>query len=228
MKCPDPRLKEELGAYALGLSEPEDAERVEHHLPTCASCQEDLADLGGAVAALGGLPSAAVEEIEPPDEDRLLERLAAARRRERRSIAVSRSLGGLGVAGMLVAGAVAFDLGRRPVDPTPAQGGTVVLESPEGAAPTTGTVVRLTERDAGTQVDLETSSLPPVGAGGYYKVWLIDPDGTKVGVGTFRPERDGRTTVRLQSAEPLEPGTKFGLTRGEQELMLVGSPGAKA
>jgi hypothetical protein len=228
MTCPDPQLREELGAYALGLSEPEDRTRVDRHLEICPTCPAELESLGGVVDALGTLPPAAVEEAEPPAEDELLQRLAATRRREQRSVVVSRSLGGLGVAGMLVAGAVAFDLGRRPVDPTPAAGSTVVLESPEGAAPTRGTTVRLTERDAGTQVDLETSTLPPVAAGQYYKVWLIDPDGTKIGVGTFRPEGDGRTTVRLQSAEPLEPGTQFGLTRGEQELLLVGAPRGSA
>jgi anti-sigma factor RsiW len=228
MTCPDPQIREELGAYALGLSEPEDRERVERHLESCPACRADLESLGGVVAALGGLPPTAVEEIEPPDDEELMRRLVAARRRERRSQVVGRSVGGLGLAGMLVAGAVAFDLGRRPVDPTPAEGATVALQSPEGAAPTAGTTVRLTARDAGTQVDLETSTLPPVAPGQYYKVWLIGPNGERVGVGTFRPERDGRTTVRLQSAEPLEPGTRFGLTRGEQELLLVGAPRGRA
>ena len=49
MTCPDPQLREELGAYALGLSEPEDRARVDRHLEICPTCPAELESLGGVV-----------------------------------------------------------------------------------------------------------------------------------------------------------------------------------
>ncbi|HEU5434549.1 MAG TPA: zf-HC2 domain-containing protein, partial [Thermomicrobiales bacterium] len=55
-------LRELLGAYALGAVEPRERAALDAHLRTCASCQVELAELRGAVAAL----PLVVEEREPP------------------------------------------------------------------------------------------------------------------------------------------------------------------
>ncbi|HEY9497036.1 MAG TPA: zf-HC2 domain-containing protein, partial [Intrasporangium sp.] len=41
-----------LGVYVLGKADPDDRATVERHLPTCAQCREELAELEGLPALL--------------------------------------------------------------------------------------------------------------------------------------------------------------------------------
>jgi hypothetical protein len=220
-------VREELGAYAMGLSEPRDRARVEQHLAGCERCRWELDGLQGVVAALGGVPASDLdpEGTPSPRPDPLLERLARERTRERRRTRLAQGLGGAGTIGALALAVVAWNLGSRPVDPLPAAGPPAVLREAPGAE-AQGTV-RLTRRPWGTQVDFETSQLPPLGPGEYYKLWLIEPDGTRNAVGTFAGlEEDGETTIRLTSAERVTGRITFGVTRGEEQLLLSGPAAA--
>ena len=57
-------VAELLGAYALDAVDPDEAARVEEHLPTCPRCREELAAHHQVAGILGNVGGAAPEDIE--------------------------------------------------------------------------------------------------------------------------------------------------------------------
>jgi len=191
--CQDIRL--ELGAYALGLLDDVDRRRVEEHLHLCARCRAEAEELRAASGLLAGItPQDVAPDVEPPDPERALSTIAAARRRERRRIT-----GALASAGLLAALAIALvvTLAARPTDPQAPTGPSVAMSAPPGAD--AAGVVRLTSRSWGTQIDLRADRLPVPPAGEGYAVWLVLADGRRVPAGTFRPA-SASTTCRVRLA----------------------------
>lgn len=64
----------QLGAYALGALEPDEAREVDEHLATCAECRAELAELEEMKEFLGEVPPEAFLDGPPPDGDLLLQR----------------------------------------------------------------------------------------------------------------------------------------------------------
>src|SRR5437763_405481 len=103
-------------AYALDALDAAEAREYETHLATCADCQADLAQLGGAASAL----SFAVESPAPPEA--LRRRIIEAARTERGNVVPLRPRW----TGAIVAkGAVTLEQRPGPDQPT----GRVVLSS---------------------------------------------------------------------------------------------------
>lgn len=69
-----------LGPYVLGVLEPADVREVEEHLPGCADCRQQLAELEEMKELLGDVPPEAFLDGPPPDGDLLLQRTLRASR----------------------------------------------------------------------------------------------------------------------------------------------------
>ncbi|RDI75868.1 Anti-sigma-K factor rskA [Gaiella occulta] len=208
-------IRVELGAYALGALEPEDAQRVEAHLEGCDRCRAELEQLSFASDLLrmpAALAFAADPEADPAPVEKALAALSAARIGEARRVRRLR-LGALTAsAGLMVAIGVVFTLGTRPADHFAPTGRAMALQAGNGFAALAS--VRLSARPWGTQVDLRTERMPPLPQGAYYEVWLVRTDGTRVAAGTFRPSSPGgRARVRLAAGIPRPLVARVGITR---------------
>ncbi|MGH3320436.1 MAG: anti-sigma factor [Streptosporangiaceae bacterium] len=84
-------VRHTLGVYVLGAVEPAERAEVEAHLAECAGCRDELAALAGLPALLGRVSREEIErdlradDADPGLLDRLLVRVAAERRRSRRT-----------------------------------------------------------------------------------------------------------------------------------------------
>jgi hypothetical protein len=79
----------DVGAYALGLLEPEDQRAFEEHLDGCPACQADLAEFSGMkdlLTGLGPVPSAAEEPTEAEVVDLVRRRAQDQRSQHRRRV----------------------------------------------------------------------------------------------------------------------------------------------
>jgi Putative zinc-finger len=113
----------DVGAYVLGLLEPEDRWRVEAHVAHCPGCRAELPELSKTAAALRAVPpdlaksmldldpvgAAAAEP--PPQVFDLVRRRAAAdhRRRRRRDVLFAAAVGVVVLAGGVAVGAQVLD-----------------------------------------------------------------------------------------------------------------------
>ena len=66
-----PRIEHtDIGAYALGLLEPDERRRVEALLAQCPRCRAELPELSRVVAAIRTVPPEVAESVlEPPTDD---------------------------------------------------------------------------------------------------------------------------------------------------------------
>ncbi|GJF30622.1 membrane protein [Kitasatospora sp. NE20-6] len=95
----------DVGAYVLGVLDPQDSERFERHLAGCATCAAEIEELSGMAPLLAELAAAGPVDVQP--SPRLLERLvgevASTRRRSRvRRLALVAAAAVLVVGGPLV------------------------------------------------------------------------------------------------------------------------------
>ncbi|GAB2612821.1 anti-sigma factor family protein [Kribbella endophytica] len=72
--------RSQLGAYALGALEPDEAREVEQHLAGCAECRAELAEFEEMKEFLGEVPPEAFLDGPPADGDLLLQRTLRAAR----------------------------------------------------------------------------------------------------------------------------------------------------
>jgi hypothetical protein len=72
--------RSQLGAYALGALEPDEAREVELHLADCAECRTELAEFEEMKEFLGEVPPEAFLDGPPTDGDLLLQRTLRAAR----------------------------------------------------------------------------------------------------------------------------------------------------
>lgn len=200
-------IRTELGAYALGALEHDEAQRVEAHLADCEGCRSELEQLLFASSLLR-TPVARAFAAETEPDPTLVEKALAGVASIR--IAQTRKVRRLGIAAagtsaaLLAVIGLAVTLGTRPADSFSPTGRATPLQAATGIAAAAS--VRLSSRPWGTQVDLRTERMPALPPGAYYEVWLIRADGTRVAAGTFRPTSPGgRARVRLAAgiARPL-------------------------
>lgn len=217
-----------VAAWVLGALEPDEAESTRLHVGGCASCQQTLARLSRAAAAL----PLEVEEVTPPP--RLRERIVVAAAAARASTIPSAparkrpagppprwkptltvQLGRLPmfaiaatVALVLVVGLVAGNaIGRRSVVPPPAQVVRYALVGHGTLAGARGTVIYL-KNDGVALVNF--NGLPALAKGKVYELWLITPGGHTDAAGVFVPDSNGGKVVLVSS--PLNGYSQIAVT----------------
>ena len=179
-------------AYVLGALDPADRRAFEHHLRTCASCRESVAELAGMpgmlrmvpadeASALGGDP--AVEVVELASVARSVHR-----DRRRRSAVLVGAAAGL----LLLGGAAGVVLGTpdpAPVvaAPSPSADVTALRLEPVGAAAVSADLT-LQEKRWGTRIDWDCrypSEASLYGTAPTYELVLVDDDGASTVVATW-------------------------------------------
>lgn len=171
----------DLGAYALGGLEPDEAADLEGHLEICAGCRSELADLAPLPALLG----LAAEAPPPVPADLRPRTLAGLPQRRRRVMPVAAALA---LVTALGAGAVLA------LDGEPAP--SVVLALPAEADRPVRGEAGLQQVASGVRIDLDLVGVRPAEQG-YYHAWLTR-DGRRVSAGTFVGAPDGTAVARLQ------------------------------
>jgi hypothetical protein len=143
-----------LGAYSLGILDPEEQRAVDEHLAGCASCRAELAELKATAELLADLPADMVFADTPATDDLVLARTLRAMRSERSSgrmrqlTAVAASV----VALVAVSASIGIAVGR----------GSAPEGKPPPVAVATG-VVRKTGSDPATGASLDASVTPAKG-----------------------------------------------------------------
>jgi hypothetical protein len=162
---------------ALGLVDPERAERALQEDPLLRAEVERLREAAGALAEL----ELAHWRLEPPPPLAGAPVPAAPRRRRRRVFAWA--------AVAATAAALLIVALRRPPD---------ALEVP--LRPLAGTTGRAVIGIHGDRVDLAGAGLPPSRSGTHYEAWLQDAAGHMVSMGSFTVGLDGRVTAEMTIA----------------------------
>jgi len=226
------RWGEDVGAYLLEALTDEDLAGFQAHLEVCPTCQEDVASLRVAAAAL----PASVEQIAPPPElrSRIMavvnseaELLAAAsgahadrapapvRRRRFGMLSLRPAAALAAVAGlMLVGGVIGSSLdrgdGRDGRGGRPAAERTVVAQVNERFAPGARARLVLHERDS----KLTVTGMPVPRGDRVYQVWLKRPGKRAEPTSAlFVPRADGTGSVAV-------PGS----LRGVEEVLVTKEP----
>lgn len=179
----------DVAAYALGVLDPQDAQRFEEHLATCWACAAELETMVPVVELLSGIDGETMMALEQTHTDpALLDRTLMAVRRDRRrtrmrqifaaaaAVVVVGGLSGLGLAGMLDSGERQLPQAEptltAPVDPPTAEptrsgpgiGGDQGIDGEQHDVidPATGvqTTMWLVSNDYGTKIDFLLSRLP--------------------------------------------------------------------
>ena len=166
----DRRWRDEVAAYALDALADDDLSAFEQHLAGCERCRADLSSLRVAVETL----PASVEPRRPPRRlrRRLLAEVRGDARREPRG-ADPRASGArwrpalalTAVAALLVGGLIGYVGGGSGDE----QGQIVVAARATAEAPP---LAAATVSYTGDTAVLETSGLPPAGAGNVYQAWI--------------------------------------------------------
>jgi anti-sigma-K factor RskA len=194
---------DDLAAYLLQALTPEEHERFERHLESCAACRAELVELRDpallvAHAAppyalprgLEGRTFAAIErEAAGPPRPVLL---PPTRLRYRRAFA-------LGAVAAVVA--LAFVVGTRLDRPAGSVELRTALVAPDGDR--ADAEVRRT--GIGRVIRFESDELPILPKGEYYELWFVGPGDTpaapnRISAGTFHPDEDGRSHVTFAAA----------------------------
>ncbi|GAB3374381.1 zf-HC2 domain-containing protein [Micromonospora halotolerans] len=180
----------DVAAYALGVLDPQDAERFEEHLATCWACAAELETMVPVVGMLSGIDGEAMAALEQTHTDpALLDRTLVAVRRDRRrtrmrqvfaaaaAVVVFGGLSGVGMAGVFggddkplpqaeptLTAPVTAPPASEPSDPNDPNVGGNEQEGDQHNAVDPGTGVKTTmwlaSKEYGTQIDLQLTRLP--------------------------------------------------------------------
>jgi hypothetical protein len=204
----NPHAREELGAHALGLLDPEQARCVEEHLDVCAACRRQWEELREMVDLLDDVPPEAFLDGPPDGGDLVLQRTlrqirseAGAQRRRRRlglvgavAVAVAVALTGGVVIGRTTAPEVVATA------PAPALG-TVALEGTGEA----GVSMAATVTPAAGWVRL-SATVRGIPAGERCRIVVVARDGTREVAGSWLVSKSGwRDGVTLDGSAIVPP-----------------------
>lgn len=220
------RLREQLGAHALGALDDGERAEVEAHLRTCASCRAELAELLPLAGPLRHVdPDAAgpagIATGTPPSPDgfaAVLDRLGAEdaedepreaprpRRRVASLLATAATAAVVGLAGVGIGLAVGA-AGEPPVDP-------VAVQSLDPAVrATAGTI----DHTWGVEMVLTASGFAE---GQTYDVTVLDRAGRPVPAGAFRGTGPAEMVCRLNSSVLRDQAGGFVVTDAEGDEVL--------
>lgn len=186
------RLRESLGAFALGQLSAGEAAEVERHLASCAECRGELAELAPAAAVLREARSGHPDTPPPWLEERLLGSVREERSRARRTSLARRALAcAAAVVALAGAGAVGSWL-----DPEPPAGAPREPVSVAVSAPGVQAEAALITHTWGTELVLRATGVPA----GAYTVSMLDAAGEAVAAGSFLGTEDRVLTCNLNAA----------------------------
>lgn len=199
--------------YVLGALDAEEMAAFESHLDTCSECQAEIKLLGEALTMM----AYADAEAPPPQvREKVLaaieseESSGVVELRPRRSL--SRYLIPAVAAVVLLSWATVAIFGENPVDEVLAAPDAVDIELTATDAYTDQVPVlaRVVFSDSENAAVVEFAGLPTPPANMTYQLWLLDDDG-RGSAGTFRPDRNGAATVRLDAEA--RSGQTVGITQ---------------
>ncbi|WP_328309828.1 zf-HC2 domain-containing protein [Actinomycetospora sp. NBC_00405] len=214
------RLREQLGAHALGQLDDEERAEVDAHLRTCASCRAELAELvplagplrhvdPDAARTAGGTPpspdgfAAVLDRLGADDEPREAPR---SRRRAAPLLATAAVAAVVGLAGVGIGLAVGA-AGEPPVD-------SVAVQSLDPAVrATAGTI----DHTWGVEMVLTASGFAE---GQTYAVTVLDRAGRPVPAGAFRGTGPAEMVCRLNSSVLRDQAGGFVVTDAEGDEVL--------
>jgi hypothetical protein len=154
----------DVGAYALGLLEPDDRRAFEAHLRACGFCQAELREMGSMAEALSGIDPV---EAEPPGEPArppapVIDLVRRKQARDRRTRRVAYAAGAAAAAALVAVGigvgtTLGGDDGGKPQQQTQA----IVGERHQATDSRTGAsgAVGLVNKKWGTQVTFELTKV---------------------------------------------------------------------
>jgi anti-sigma factor RsiW len=213
--------RELLGAYALGVLDPDEVRAVDTHIASCSECGQDLADLQEMKDSLGDVPPEAFLDGPPEGGDLLLQRTLRAVRQDKARTGRQRyALVAAGIVALMAVAAGAGVLAGRGqnarhevLPPTPTASAsvagvrTVAATDPRSGAKIAATVtpaagwVRVHANVEGIkagkrcQLVIVPRNGSPVVAGS----WLVSPKGEKDGTSL-----DGSALVAVQDVAAVE------------------------
>ncbi|KKK07356.1 anti-sigma factor [Micromonospora sp. HK10] len=226
----------DVAAYALGVLDPQDAERFEEHLAGCWACAaelETMVPVVGLLAGIDGESMAALEQThtDPALLDRTLHAVRLDRRRNRMrqllvaaaAVVVVGGLTGIGFAGILGDNGSGAPLAEPtatvavtppssvPADPNdPNVGGNEQDGEKHNAVdPSTGvtTTMWLTEREFGTRIDFQLTRLPGPRT---CRLVVVRKNNTSEALSTWSVPGGGYGTSTNQPALQLSASTSAG------------------
>lgn len=202
------RLRELLGPYVLGGLDSDDRALLETHLPTCASCRDELATYAGLPALLrAGTPTSAHGT---PPEPALGDAIGALRTRRRRRRLLLAAAAVVVVTG--VGAGTAVVLGRdQPTTTTT----TLTLSAPPGVGAAGATSLRA--KPWGTSVDLDLRGLPQ---DEQFVAWLVSPEGERQQVATWASTGNGEAHVTGAAALAPPDVAQMRVTDSDGDLVL--------
>jgi anti-sigma-K factor RskA len=201
-----------LPAHALGSLSPEEAARVEEHLPGCPECRQQLAAWREVTAAL----AFGVEQLTPPEglETRLMARLEERRpsrkaplifRFQRPVLAAVASV----LIAVLAAGNVALCVRQsQPHSSVTSSLITVFLTGTQDAHDAYGTVV--IDRDDNHGI-MAVRGLQPLDPSHAYQLWLVRSGERRSG-GVFSVNADGYGSLQITVPSDFRGFTSFGIS----------------
>jgi hypothetical protein len=150
----------DVGAYSLGLLEPQDRQAFEAHLADCPTCAAELAEFSGMAPLLSGIGPVEPAAPEPSGSavtDLIRRRVIAQRRRTRWQAVLGAAAGIVMIGGGVAVGFAVAQPAATPVTP----GGQVTGHRHSATDPVTGITgtVGLVTKAWGTQVTLDLSKL---------------------------------------------------------------------
>ncbi|GAA4241714.1 anti-sigma U factor RsuA [Actinomadura meridiana] len=239
----------DVGAYVLGLLEPPDRRAFEDHLPGCAACNAELAELRGIAETLDGIgpiaePADAAAVPAPPEPAVLSDLLRQRARRERRhrtALALAAAAAGVVLVGGALGTGVTLGSGRDPA-PSPPDAATSALlrdgtrmSASDAGTGVSGTVA--TQGKAwGSRIGLELSR---VGGPQECELVAVDRDGRAHTVagwavpavgyglpGSVQPKLvlQGGTALRPREISRFEIRTTGGLAGRNRTLLTIPNP----
>lgn len=217
-------LRENLSAYALGALDAEEAAALEAHLQTCEACRTELAEFRRLSDSL--LLATPPRPPSPALRKRLQSRLPSAQKQVKPR--VNWSLGnlamGTALALLLIMNLFSFTQMRQIQNQQKSllqqiktnQFALSMLAYPSTQAYSisadnlSGSVLLDRERNT---VALVMWHLPELSDEQTYQAWLIQPDGSRVSAGVFRPQADvSYTTQPIYAKQDISRFTGVGVT----------------
>lgn len=201
------RLRELLGPYVLGGLDADDRARLAAHLPTCASCRDELATYAGLPALLrAGAPLSAHRETSDAAWGDAIGALRTRRRRRRLLLTAAAAV-------VLVAGA---GVGTAVVlEPDAPVATTLALSAPAGVSATGA--ASLSAKPWGTSVELDLRGLPQ---DEQFVAWLVSPEGERQQVATWGSTGNGEAHVTGAAAFVTREVAQVRVTDSDGDLVL--------
>ncbi|MFG2166400.1 anti-sigma factor family protein [Micromonospora chersina] len=227
----------DVAAYALGVLDPQDAERFEEHLATCWACAAELETMVPVVGLLSGIDGEAMAALEQTHTDpALLDRTLMAVRRDRKRTRMRQVLaaaaavvvfGGLSGAG--IAGVFGGDDGKRIPQAEP------TLTAPITAPPSPGPTASGPGVGGDKEIEGDQHNAVDPGTGVKTTMWLASKEyGTQIDLQLTRlpgPRTCRLVVVRKNATSEVVstwsvPGGGYGTNTNQLPLELSASTSA--